>query len=425
MSRSSITFLVLLGFAGRCGAAEADRWQKLHTRGGEVYFLDADARAAFAKSKPNALPALAKKLPAADGASFDWSKRLRPVPVKNQTSANCWAFAAVTAFEYAWQIRNGVSPGALSVQVIADRLGKDGFGSTEEAFAELVARGTCKDAVYPGGGKPGKLRAGVKTPYRAICYGTVTPAAGKVPVKLIKQALLEHGPVTSLIQLTPALHAHKGGVFAEHFVPKPGTPPATHLVVIVGWDDARGREGCWKIQNSWGPGWADKGFAWIEYGSNDVGQYTNWVRAQSIHYKLPKDAHTRAGLEAEPFTNWPNAVSPEVPPAKPPLLPAAKAAARIGERVRVRFPVVAGAWPSDDSRLDLYSEASWDRENCMLLRIAATDFAKFGANSPADLLAKTRGRVFDVTGPLQTNPTPKGERPFIEVYKPSQLKAVP
>jgi cathepsin L len=47
-------------------------------------------------------------------------------------------------------------------------------------------------------------------------------------------------------------------------------------VVIVGWDDNRK---AWKIKNSWGTSWGEKGYGWVAYGHYRIGTGTAWVQA--------------------------------------------------------------------------------------------------------------------------------------------------
>ncbi len=424
--------LLLLASVMWCGRVEAERSQKLRVRGAEVYYTDAELRAVFAKKHPGKLPAWDKKLPKATDPAFDWTKLVPPTLIRSQgKSPNCWAFAALTAFEYNWQIRNGagtVPP--LSVQPVVDRLGKDGFGAADQAFAELLAHGTCPVASYPGDGTAGTVRSGVKMPYRAIAWGTVWPQAGppwtEPPVQDLKESLLEHGPFTSLIQLTPALKAYRGGVFNEHYKPPADAPRSTHIVTIVGWDDRRGKAGCWKVQNSWGPRWGEGGFMWIEYGCNDIGHAAVWVRAQATHYQLPKDIHRSISETADPFPAPPAAVAVTAPPPAQtaPLSPVAALKTR-GERVQVLFPVVDGAIDKKSGRLDLYSEGSWRDPNCLTLRFDGNTLARFNASGPGSLLSSLKGHRVLVTGYVEPNPTRIGDRPIIEVYDPSRLKIFP
>jgi cathepsin L len=47
-----------------------------------------------------------------------------------------------------------------------------------------------------------------------------------------------------------------------------------HAVLLIGWDDEKQ---AWLIKNSWGEQWGEKGFAWIKYGSNNIGVFAAWV----------------------------------------------------------------------------------------------------------------------------------------------------
>ena len=65
--------------------------------------------------------------------------------------------------------------------------------------------------------------------------------------------------------------AYKGGVFNEKTEGKVG-----HVVLLIGWDDDRQ---AWLVKNSWGEKWGEKGFGWIKYGSNNIGQFAAWIDA--------------------------------------------------------------------------------------------------------------------------------------------------
>src|SRR5262249_7435036 len=85
-----------------------DRWQKIRSRGGELYYTDAALRTVFARDNPGILPEAKRKLPDASARTFDWSTLIKRERIHDQ-KANplCWAFAAVTAFEWNWVVRNG------------------------------------------------------------------------------------------------------------------------------------------------------------------------------------------------------------------------------------------------------------------------------------------------------------------------------
>jgi hypothetical protein len=78
-----------------------------------------------------------------------------------------------------------------------------------------------------------------------------------------------------------------------------------HDVMLVGWDDSKGRNGAWIMRNSWGTGWGDRGYAWIEYGSFSIGTEAVWASA------------TPVPVPPAPPIPPPNPPGPPVPPAPP------------------------------------------------------------------------------------------------------------
>lgn len=166
------------------------------------------------------------------------------------------------------------------------------------ALDELLLRGTATLASYPYTGDAQPVPR-TPTPYRLVGWGTVG-VRGKTTVPEIKRALLEHGPLVAGVHVTPAFRKYKGGVFAEYSQTMTAKDPTNHAVVIIGWDDTRGK-GCWHVQNSWGLKWGDGGGMWIEYGSNNVAYFAHWVKALSTRYDLPAGAHESLGGRAAPF----------------------------------------------------------------------------------------------------------------------------
>lgn len=74
----------------------------------------------------------------------------------------------------------------------------------------------------------------------------------------VKTELAEGRVVIFSVGMGDALRAHSGtGVFLKDSEPKSG-----HAMLAVGYDDARQ---AFRIQNSWGRGWADGGYAWFGY----------------------------------------------------------------------------------------------------------------------------------------------------------------
>jgi cathepsin L len=413
----------LLAVALSAGRAD-ESWQKLRKDGAEVYYADRDLRAAFAKLNKDSLPEANRKLPTAAAKSLDWTAILKTHHVLSQRDSSCcWAFASVAAMQYNWVLRNGGDLPQLAVQPLLDRVGKNGSGYAGWALQDLVEHGTCPAKDYPQVGKPDKLRPDVEMPYRLIAWGRVVPAGGLPRPEQIKQALVDHGPLVVNVYVSPAFKAHKEGVFRDT-IAIPKDTRSSHIMLLVGWDDKKGRAGAWKVQNSWGDRWCEEGFMWIEYGSNNIGYSACWVRAQATQYMLPKDVHRQVSRETHPFPEWPDAKTVKAAPPELKLVVPAFAIKKLGERVLVQMRVQGGGVHDSLGHVELFSETSWRDPQCLIVRILKSEFDRFPAVSPSDLQKSFLGKVILVRGSVQSNPINVGNRPIIEVADPAQIKIV-
>ena len=82
----------------------------------------------------------------------------------------------------------------------------------------------------------------------------------------LKQAILDHGPVTVCLNASAAFQAYGGGVFNAC-----DNSTINHAVALVGWDDNQGPGGVWFLRNSWGPYWGESGYMRIAYGCCLIG----------------------------------------------------------------------------------------------------------------------------------------------------------
>jgi hypothetical protein len=423
----SLRQLVLVGLVWPAvfATARADELQKLRSRGAEVYYLDADLRAAFAEANPKVMPEAKRKLPPVTAPAFDWSAKVTmPHWLGQAKTPHCWLYATMTAFEWNWAIRNGGAAPALAIQPILDRTKKKAGAPHRLALQELLAHGTCTPTAYPHTGWPGRVR-GVKMTHRAIAWGPAALGKGVPAVEQIKRALLEQGPLVAGVYVTKRFEAYRGGVFNEHF-PVPKGAAAGHSVVILGWDDRKGQGGCWRIQNSWGPWWGHAGFMWIEYGCNNVGVDACWMRPQAVHYNLPEEAHLLVVGDADPFPSLAkakNVLVPRVPEL--PVVSPDEAPGKVGERVVLRMEVRGwGKTPAGD--VFLCSERSLKDEGCVVLEILQPSLSRFPAREPQALFQHYRGKRVRVRGSLQPVEMLLSDgalrRVILEVVDPGQIE---
>lgn len=411
--------------------------KKSYDRGRETLKLDLAAAEEYTKNSPKPLPEtrFGKLDPAAK--SFDWTKKIATVGLQRQSgSKTCWAHAVTAALEWNWAIRN--TPGKmpnLSAQPIIDRAGVEGGHPIADAFEILLYHGTALESDYLGNGHPGQLRK-VKTPYRIVAWASVDPKKNRPTVEQIKDSLVRHGPLTASVYASPAFKKYKSGLFSE-FIQTSESDPTTHYVLIVGWDDSKGKKGAWKIQNSWGAKWGERGFMWIEYGCNNIGYNARWMRAQSIHYPLPADAHTQL-KDAAPFPAWTkNAVAAAAVKieAPPPAKPAAEETSgeesispgevkdRLGDRVWLRMSVAVTA-TNPQGQCEFYSQKNWQAPENVIVRIPKEAFAAFNVENAKGLRERYRGKKILVEGKVEKVATKEGERLMISVSAPKQIVLV-
>jgi hypothetical protein len=211
---------------------------------------------------------------------MDWRDIDGCPPVRDQGQCgSCWAFAAMGAVECSILIHRGVTED-LSEQwlVSCTTAGTCDGGWYGVAFSHMVDKadscaliGAPLEASFPYEADNVGCTCPSSRPYTLVSWATATTS-----VDDIKRKILEFGPIAVGVTADETFQSYLSGVYNART-----TAPLNHAVVLVGWDDAQGKEGVWFLRNSWGPGWGENGYMRIEYGCAGVGAAPAYVTFNS------------------------------------------------------------------------------------------------------------------------------------------------
>jgi hypothetical protein len=247
-------------------------------------------REAVVQQKIPLSPNVSGEASCAGAVAFDWRTSGKVTPVKDQRQcASCWAFAANAVMESSYLLNNLGNVDASEQHVVNCTPQSDcNSGYLNRALDLLVAQGTSYETAERYTATKNACRVG-QTPLRLVAWRPLDPDwRNVVPTDTIKAALCQHGPLATRMIVDAPFQAYSGAgrVFRQVTPDLTVSSPGAHFITIVGWDNRKGSNGAWLLKNSWGPGWGDRGYVWIEYGANLVGHFTLWVMAPNNRVSL-------------------------------------------------------------------------------------------------------------------------------------------
>ena len=202
---------------------------------------------------------------------IDWTEMGVVNPVRDQGQCgSCWAFATTANAESVWAISMGQLYD-FSEQFLVDCAKGFGYwnqgcngGQPDSAFKYMINNGQCLEYAYPYVGADGKCQKCAIYAKFSSCYD-VAPKNQRV-----LRAAVARNPVTIAIEAdTRYFQFYSSGVLTDSI--QCGTN-LDHAVIIVGYGTERGVD-YWKVRNSWGESWGEKGYVKIERtdSTNDAG----------------------------------------------------------------------------------------------------------------------------------------------------------
>ena len=227
--------------------------------------------------------------PAGLPLAFDWRDHGGVPPIRDQDGCgSCWAFSAIGAVECAikrgdhidvdlseqWLVSECVDAGdcgggwpSAALEYIRIDGDQDPCGDNgavlEEDFPYTASNMPC-DCPYPHA-------------YWIDSWTFVGNGYSVPPVNQIKQAIIDHGPVSVGVYVDYAFASYTEGVFNACN----GGGGINHAIILVGWDDHFYWDGeyysVWILRNSWGTDWGMDGYMYIKYGCSNIGYATCYV----------------------------------------------------------------------------------------------------------------------------------------------------
>ena len=226
-----------------------------------------------------------KSLPEA----FDWRDQCSLPPVRNQGGCgSCWAFATVGPLECNIKIKDGIVVD-LSEQFLVS-CNNDDWDCAGGWWAHnyhqykkdpCYETGAVMESDFPYAASNLPCNCPYPHPYRIHNWAYIGNQSSIPSIDAMKQAILDHGPISVAVVSNSAMQAYHGGVFNAS-----ASGDVNHGVVLIGWDDNQGTSGVWIMRNSWGTWWGeDGGYMRIEYGCSKIGygaSYVNYPGAVTI-----------------------------------------------------------------------------------------------------------------------------------------------
>ena len=212
-------------------------------------------------------------------------EKYAPTPQSQGLYGTCtsWAagFCARTILEaqrYGWTDKSRINANAFS-QGFAYRLSsqKNDCNGTyiSECLKKMRDVGIVKQNSYPEDCPQTAITKELyqeASPYKIKGFATLwnsnQPAKAKQKVQLLKKSVGEGHPVIIAMYIPMSFCYNKGEVWARKSTDvansNQGHQHNRHAMCLIGYDDEK-FGGAFRIQNSWGPNWADKGYIWVKY----------------------------------------------------------------------------------------------------------------------------------------------------------------
>lgn len=200
--------------------------------------------------------------PAPD-ADVDWVSQGYVTPVKNQGQCgSCWAFSTTGGIEgQNYKVNHVLS--SFSEQQLVDCAKPEGNngcngGLMDDGFQYVEDnKGLCFESAYPYTGKDGTCDTSCTNKVKVSGFTDVTQG----DTDALMSACSSQGPISIAVDANLFWQMYTGGIMNHKC-----NGQLDHGVLLVGYSV----DSYWKVKNSWGSGWGEKGYIRLEGTSENT-----------------------------------------------------------------------------------------------------------------------------------------------------------
>jgi cathepsin L len=197
---------------------------------------------------------------------IDWTTKGAVTPIKDQAQCgSCWAFSTTGSIEGAHQIATGKLV-SVSEQQLVDCAGAEGNqgcngGLMDDAFEYVIKNGgITEESNYKYTARDGTCKKTVSKDVTISAYKDIKKGSETDLMSALNQQ-----PVSIAVDAGSNWQLYGGGIMKNCFMKR-----LDHGVLLVG-AGTDGSSDYWKVKNSWGSSWGEKGFIRLLRGKDECG----------------------------------------------------------------------------------------------------------------------------------------------------------
>lgn len=224
---------------------------------------------------------------------FDWREKLgKQVPILDQGNCgSCWAHSRVSTLAWQLLIQTGQTFTYSRQELVS--CDTEQIGCNGGFWDDYELSGISLDSDFPYTASDQRCKSGLPRKQK-IDKWLYIGGKNRSPTKdEMKQAIFTYGPIGVTVSASGS------------FPTGCGNSQTNHMVVITGWDDA---SGTWIMQNSWGLGFGNQGYAPVKYGCFRIGETSaisilNVAPPNPVTFLL-ENASVKLSITVQPGTTY-------------------------------------------------------------------------------------------------------------------------